>query len=181
VEVIIMSRRAMAGQRRKDRPMLGLRNRPGRLALALFRLPLNAYRHNAAGLLGHMFLQFTHIGRKSGRPYDSVAMVLRYDQASQEAVICAAWGPETDWVRNLRAGSAVKVQIGRELFTPDHRFLTDDEAFEVAVQFRREHPRRLRLVSTVLGWGDLRDDATVRHFIHSHPFIAFHPAASLSG
>lgn len=169
----------MAGQRRKGRPMLGLRRRPGRLALALFRLPLNAYRHEAGWLLGHTFLQFTHIGRKSGLPYDSVAMVMRYDHASQEAVICAAWGPETDWVRNLRSGQAMKVQIGRESFTPDHRFLTDDEAFEVAVQFRREHPRRLRLISTILGWGDLRDDPTVRQFIHSHPFIAFRPAARL--
>jgi deazaflavin-dependent oxidoreductase (nitroreductase family) len=177
-KVIIMSRRAMEVQHRKNRPMFGLRHRPGRLALALFRLPLNAYRHDAGGLLGHTFLQFTHIGRKSGRPYDSVAMVLRYDQASHEAVICAGWGPETDWVRNLRAGPAVKVQIGRESFTPDHRFLTDDEAFEVVAQFRREHPRRLRLISTILGWDDLRDDATVRQFIHSHPFIAFHPAAS---
>ena len=24
-------------------------------------------------------------------------MVLRYDEASHEAVICAAWGPATDW------------------------------------------------------------------------------------
>lgn len=159
--------------------MFGLRRRPGRLALALFRLPLNAYRHNAGGLLGHTFLLFRHVGRKSGRPYDSVAMVLRYDQASQVAVICAAWGPESDWVRNLRAGPAVRVQIGRESFAPDHRFLTDDEAFEVAVQFRREHPRRLRLISTILGWGDLRDEATVRQFVHSHPFIAFQPAVRL--
>jgi deazaflavin-dependent oxidoreductase (nitroreductase family) len=153
--------------------MLGLRRRPGRLALVLFRLPLQAYRHGAGGLLGHTFLQFRHIGRKSGRPYDTVAMVLRYDPASHEVVICAGWGPETDWVRNLRTGPAVRVQIGREAFEADHRFLTDDEAFEVVSQFRREHPRRLRLISTILGWGDLRDDPSVRQFIHLHPFVAF--------
>ena len=38
------------------------------------------------------------------------------------------------------------------------------------------HPRRLRLLSTILGWGDLRDDAAVRGFIHTHPFVAFRPA-----
>jgi hypothetical protein len=81
-------------------------------------------------------------------------------------------------LRNLRAGPAVKVQIGRDSFTPDHQFLTDDEAFDVTVQFRREHSQRLRLVSGVLGRGDLRSDATVRQFIHSHPFMAFQPAAS---
>jgi len=51
-------------------------------------------------------------------------------------------------------------------------------AFGVAVQFRREHPRRLRLISTILGWGDLRDDAAVRGFVRTHPFVAFRPATT---
>ena len=72
-------------------------------------------------------------------------MVLRYNADAREAVICAAWGPDTDWVRNLRAGAAARVRLGCESFTPQHRFLSDDEAFDVAARFRREHPRRLRL------------------------------------
>ena len=129
-----MNTPAEPGQRGRDRPLFGLRRRPGRLALALFRLPLNAYRHDAGRLMGRTFLQFTHVGRKTGQPHDAVAMVLRYDEASREAVICAAWGPATDWVRNLRAGPARKVQLGSESFTPRHRVLGEDEAFDVAVQ-----------------------------------------------
>jgi hypothetical protein len=103
-------------------------------------------------------------------------MVLRYDRVIREAVICAAWGPHTDWYRNLRVGPAVTVQLGRESFTPVHRFLTDEEAFEVARRFRTDHPYRLRLLSTILGWGDLRDDATAGQFVRGHPFVAFRPA-----
>ena len=44
--------------------------------------------------------------------------------------------------------------------------------------FRREHPQRLRLLSTILGWGDLRDDAAVRGFIRTHPFVTFRPATT---
>lgn len=159
------------------RPLLGLRRKPGRLALAFFRMPQRAYRHDAGWIFGATFLEFVHTGRRTGRHYPAVAMVLRYDPDANEAVICAAWGPETDWVRNLRAGPALQVRISRESFTPEHRFLSADEAFEVAVRFRREHPRRLRLLSTVLGWGDLRDDAAVRAFIRTHPFVAFRPVA----
>jgi hypothetical protein len=68
------------------------------------------------------------------------------------------------------------VRIGRDSFTAQHRFLSEDEAFDVAVQFRREHPVRLRLLSAILGWGDLRGDAAVRGFIPTHPFVAFRPA-----
>jgi hypothetical protein len=32
---------------RPRKPLLGLRRKPGRLALAAFRMPLRAYRHDA--------------------------------------------------------------------------------------------------------------------------------------
>jgi deazaflavin-dependent oxidoreductase (nitroreductase family) len=140
-------------------------------------MPRNAYRHGAGGLMGRTFLLLTHVGRRTGQTREVVAMVLHQDATTREAVICAAWGPDTDWVRNLRAGPAAKVQLGRESFTPEHRFLDDDEAFDVAAQFRREHPHRLRLLSLILGWGDLGDDAAVRRFVHTHPFVAFRPAS----
>ena len=163
------------------RPLLGLRQVPGRLALALFRLPLRAYRHGAGWLFGHTFLAFTHLGRTSALPHQAVAMVLRYDPASQEAVICAAWGPKTDWYRNLRKRPATEVRIGRTAYPPEQRFLDTAEAFEVAVQFRREHPHRLRLISTLLGWGNLSTDDRLRAFLGSHPFVAFRPAGGQPG
>ena len=139
-------------------------------------MPLRAYRHDAGWLLGHTFLQFTHVGRRTGKPHDAVAMVLGYDAAAREAVICACWGPECDWYRNLRAGPAVDVRIGRDAFTPQTRFLTDAEATQVVAAFRRAHPYRLRLMSAVMGWGDLGDDHVVRGFVGTHPFVAFRPS-----
>jgi deazaflavin-dependent oxidoreductase (nitroreductase family) len=160
----------------QTRPILGLRRRPGRLALAIFRMPLRAYRHDKGWLLGHTFLELVHTGRKTGHQYEVVAMVLRYDADAHEAVILAGWGPDTDWVRNLHAGPAVRVRLGRETFTPAHRFLSEDEAFDVVAEFRREHPHRVRLATTVMDWGNFRRDTTVREFIATHPFVAFRPA-----
>lgn len=159
------------------RRWLGLRRKPGRLALILFRMPLNAYRHDAGWMLGHVFLQLTHVGRKTGRPHATVAMVLHHDAATRESVVCAGW-QGTDWIRNLHHGPALEVKIGRDSFTPQHRFLDEDEAFKVAAQFRRAHPHRMRLIATILGWGDLRDDELVRGFVHTHPFVAFRPAST---
>ena len=55
-----------------------------------------------------------------------------------EAVICSAWGPDADWVRNLHAGPAVQVLLGRESYTPKHRFLSEDER----LRCRRSVPQR---------------------------------------
>jgi deazaflavin-dependent oxidoreductase (nitroreductase family) len=144
--------------------------------VVIFRVPLPLYRAGWGWLLGRTFLLLVHVGRKTGTPHVTVAMVLRYDPGAGEAVICSVWGPNTDWVRNLRAHPALQVQIGRQSFTPQQRFLSEDESFAVAVEFRRRHPWRLRLVGRVLGWDDLRSDDAVRSFIHTRPFVAVRPA-----
>jgi deazaflavin-dependent oxidoreductase (nitroreductase family) len=157
----------------RKRPLLGLRHRPGRLALKFMRLPLNAYQHDKGHLLGHTFVEFDHVGRKSGKTYQTVAMVLGYDKASGEVVIMRAW--ETDWYRNLQARPATRVRLGRDSFIPEQRFLTDDEAFQVVREFRSAHPHRVHLASRIISWGDLDDDEKLRAFVHEHPFIAFRP------
>ncbi len=108
---------------RSPRPWWGLRREPGRLALAVFRMPLRAYNRHPERMPGRTFLKFVHTGRKTGLPHEAVAMVLQYDEDTHEAVICAAWGPSTDWVRNLRAAPAVTVQLGRDSFVgfPQYR------------------------------------------------------------
>jgi hypothetical protein len=105
------------------------------------------------------------------------AMVLDYDPATREVVVCANWGPTSDWIRNIQARPALRVQIGRETFAPQHRFLTADESFAIAIDFRRRHPHRVQLGSRILGWGDLRSEAEVRDFVASRPFVAFRPRA----
>jgi deazaflavin-dependent oxidoreductase (nitroreductase family) len=161
---------------RTARPLLGLRRQPGRLVLAAMRLPRPLYHHGFGWLLGHTFLLITHEGRKTGRRRETVAMVLTYHPETREAVVCSAWGPNTDWIRNLRERPALLIEIGREVFVPEQRFLSEDESVAVGVAFRRRHPWRLRLIAAILGWGDLSSDAVVRDFVRSHPFVSFRPA-----
>lgn len=141
----------------------------------MFRLPLLLYRRGWGWLLGDTFLLLAHAGRKTGKRYSTVAMVLRYDPRTREAVICSAWGKDADWIRNIRARPALQVQIGRDSFTPQQRFLTQDESLAVVAEFRRRHPGRSRLLASVLGW-DLRSDAAIRDFVSTRPFVSLRPA-----
>jgi deazaflavin-dependent oxidoreductase (nitroreductase family) len=161
---------------RRAEPLLGLRRRPGRLALAVFRLPLPLYRRGWGWLLGDTFLLLVHAGRKTGKQYSTVAMVLSHDPRTREAVICSAWGQDTDWIRNIRARPALQVQVGRQSFTPDQRFLSEDESVAVLAGFQRRHPHRARLLASILGWADLRSDAAAREFVSTRPFVSLRPA-----
>ena len=67
-------------------------------------------------------------------------MALTYDPKTGEAVVCSAWGAKTDWIRNIRTKPALRIEIGRDSYAPNQRFLTEDESVNVAVEFRRRHP-----------------------------------------
>jgi deazaflavin-dependent oxidoreductase (nitroreductase family) len=157
-------------------PLLGIRHRPGRLALLLFRMPLQAYHHGKGWLLGHTFLLLTHLGRRSGQSHETTLMVLRYRPEPLEIVVCSAWGTESDWVKNIEARPAARVDIGHDSFEPEHRFLSADEGFGVIGECMRRHPRRFRLMGWVLGWGDLRAEPVAREFVRTRPFVSFGPA-----
>jgi deazaflavin-dependent oxidoreductase (nitroreductase family) len=165
-----------AASTRHTRPLLGLRRRPGRLALAVFRIPLVLYRHGLGRLLGTTFMLLVHAGRKSGQPHPMTAMVMRWNPATREVVIFSGWGPGSDWVRNLRARPALRVEVGRECYTPQHRFLSEDESVAVARDFVLRHPYRVRLATRILGWPDLHSETVLREFVGSHPFVALWPA-----
>ena len=167
---------AQQGEARGAKPLLGIRRQPGRLALAAMRMPLPLYRHGWGRLLDHTFLLITHQGRKTGKRRDTVAMALNYDPSTHEAVVCSAWGPNADWIRNIRARPALGIQIGRESYIPEQRFLSEDESVAVAIEFRRRHPWRLRILAAILGWGDLRTDTAIREFVRTRPFVSFRPA-----
>jgi deazaflavin-dependent oxidoreductase (nitroreductase family) len=158
------------------RPLLGLRGRPGRLALWFMRLPQPVYHRGWGWMLGHTFLLITHKGRKTGKHRETVAMALTYDPDSREAVVCSAWGPDAEWVRNLQVQPALQIQIGHETYVPEQHFLSEDEAAAVVIGFRDRHPFRLRILTAILGWDDLGSEPTVRKLVRGRPFIAFAPA-----
>jgi deazaflavin-dependent oxidoreductase (nitroreductase family) len=144
-----------AARSQHSRPHLGLRRRPGRVALAVFRLPLVLYRHGWGRVLGRTFMLLVHEGRKTGQPHPMTAMVMRYDPTTREVVIFSGWGPDSDWVRNIRARPAIRVEVGSESYAPQHRFLSEDEGVAVASDFVRRQPYRVFLASRILEWPDL--------------------------
>lgn len=160
---------------RVRRPLLGLRRQPGRLALAAMRVPRPLYHRGWGWMLDHTFLLIAHQGRKTGKRRETVAMALAYDPGTREAVVFSAWGPNTAWIRNLRTHPALQIQIGRESYVPEQRFLSEDESVAVVDEFRRRHPWRVRLFAAILGWGGLNSDTAVREFVRGRPFVLFRP------
>ncbi len=121
----------------------------------MIRLPLPLYHRGWGWILGHTFLLVTHLGRKTGTRRETVAMTLAYDPQTHEAVVFSAWGPNAEWIRNLRAHPALQIQIGRESYIPEQRFLSEDESVAVvrpspSTAIRGEHASSRRFLAGVI-------------------------------
>jgi deazaflavin-dependent oxidoreductase (nitroreductase family) len=143
--------------------------------VAVFRLPLPLYRRGWGGLLGPTFLLLVHAGRKTGKPHSTIAMVLRYDRRTHEAVICSAWGRDADWVHNIRVRPALQVQIGRESFTPQQRFLSEEESLAVVAGFPAPPPVEAasHYIGSGLGGSSFRYG---RAGVRQHPAVRVFPS-----
>lgn len=127
------------GGRQVKRPVSWLAEPPHGFLRVLLGTPRYLYRAHLGWLLGHRFLLLTHLGRKSRLVRQTPIEVVRYDPLTREATVGAAWGERTDWYRNLRAGGALRVEIGRERFLPRVRFLDEAEMRSVLADYFRRN------------------------------------------
>lgn len=155
-----------------------------RLKQAL-KAPNAVYERGWGRLLGHRFLQLTHVGRRSGRTFHTVLEVVRYDPATGEATVLSGFGPRADWLRNIEAGGEAQVSFGAGPRTAAYRLLSLDEAERVLADYERRNrlvaPLVRRLLSRLLGWRYDGSAAARRRLVGELPMVAFRPALVDSG
>ena len=147
---------------------------------SLLRAPARLYDWHAGWLLGRRFLCLTHVGRRSGRRYQTVLEVLGENRDRDEVIVVAGLGRSAQWYRNVLAGKATEVAIGRERFVPDYRELPALEAATVLADYERRNrliaPVVRRVLSSLVGW---RYDGTQDNrleLVSELPMVALRPA-----
>ena len=125
---------------------------PSALLRGLFSAPGWLYRARLGWLLGHRFMQLSHRGRRSGRLYQTVLEVVRYDPRTQESVVCSGWGTRADWYRNITANPPIAFETGGRLYgNPRFRELADEENYPIVSDYVRRLPRIARPLAYRLG------------------------------
>ena len=152
-----------------------LRDRRAPLARSLFRLPVVLYRLGVGHLLGHQFLLLTHAGRRTGRVRETALKVLRFDPATGESVVASAWGPATDWYRNITARPALAERTGRDCSVPQQRLVPPEEAYAAFDAWTRRQPAFARLMLGQIGVSWDVPEVERRALIARFPFVGFRP------
>ncbi|MGH2850743.1 MAG: nitroreductase family deazaflavin-dependent oxidoreductase [Solirubrobacteraceae bacterium] len=128
------------------------RRRPSPMLTRLLRAPGRLYDWHAGWILGRRSLRLTHVGRRTGRRYQTMLEVVGENRDAQEVIVVAGFGRTAQWYRNLLAGKAVQVAIGRERFEPAYRELRPAEAAAVLAAYERRNHYVAFVVRRVLSW-----------------------------
>ena len=127
----------------------------------IFKLPIILYQLRLGWLLGNLFTQITHIGRRSGKIRKTILAVLRFDPQTQEILAVSAW-KGSDWYYNIQAAPALQVESGRVRYIPKQRTLSPEEITKAFIEYRNQHPFFTRIICRIPGW---KWDSTHEEFL----------------
>lgn len=149
--------------------------------IGVLRAPAVLYDWNLGWLLGRRFVRLTHRGRRSGRCYRMMLEVIGNDPGRDEVFVMVGLGRHAQWYRNVTAGGAVELAIGRERFRPDYRELAPAEAAAVLEEYERRNRLLASIVRAVLsrlvGWHYDGSPAARERLVSERPILAFRPAS----
>lgn len=134
---------------------------PPALIKPFFKMPLFFYHLGLGRIFGKRFMVLTHKGRRSGKVYQSVLAVLKYDQKTREIYAVSPWA-SSNWYRNIQAMPALKVETGGVSYAPAQRSLNAEEIAGLLVTYRNEHPIFSRIIGRIPGW---KIDSTYEEFL----------------
>lgn len=155
---------------------VGKREKPSGLRRAFFRFPILLFEAGLGFLFGERFLLLRHVGRKSGRPRETVLEVAHHDESTGVYQVASGFGSTSDWYRNVLAHPEVEIQVGRRRHAVVARPLSPEESGEAMVAYWRHHPKAARQLQRLLG---LRLDETEEDYRRAGreyvPFVDFAP------
>jgi deazaflavin-dependent oxidoreductase (nitroreductase family) len=180
--------RRAGGKDRVVRAGAAPRDTPGMSAQAIrpwliraLRAPTVLYDWNLGWLLGRRFLRLTHRGRRSGRCYRMMLEVIGNDRERHEVFVMVGLGRRAQWYRNVIAGGAVELAIGREHFRPDYREVAPAEAAAVLADYERRNrllaPIVRAVLSRLVGWRYDGSAPARERLVSERPVLAFRPAS----
>ena len=157
--------------------MTSLLKPPSPLLKYFFKIPVWIHKMGLGGwerLIGAQWMLITTVGRRSGKPRETMVDVMDYDSATDTYYIEAAYGPRADWVRNIEANPQFKAQVGRRKFHARLSALSSENAGDLMVKFYRAKPAYTRSVMAMVGM-KFEGEQELRRIASSLTLFAVHP------
>jgi deazaflavin-dependent oxidoreductase (nitroreductase family) len=149
----------------------------------LLKAPVLLYKWHVGWLLGRRFLLVNHVGRRSGRAYQTVVEVIGH-RASRWYVM-SGFGRSSDWYLNVMTAGSAEVRVGRRSARVKVRELDSPAAADVMVDYERRNrlitPIVRRALSRQVGWRYTGSDADRHRLVDQLPILELDDEAGQTG
>jgi len=151
------------------------RKKPTGLFKWFVQSPKWIFRARLGFLFGSRFLLLEHVGRTSGKIFQTPLEVASRDRRRDEYIVTSGTGVSADWYRNIRANPAAAIWLGSHRYAAVQRFLPTEEAVERMKAYEREHPKTAVKLESMMGVSHDETDESWTAMMEKIPMIGFTP------
>lgn len=156
-----------------------MRERRALLLRMVLRAPRALFRYRRGKLLGHRFLLLTHVGRTSGKTYETVLEVVAFDSSTGKSVVMSGWGRSSDWFKNVEAAGRARITIGGVDRPVTASVVDEDDAVRLLADYEQRNrliqPVVRRVLSRLAGSRYDGSEDGRRSLVRALPLVAFSP------
>lgn len=126
-----------------------------------FRIPVYFYRIGLGWLIGERFVLINHVGRKSGKHYQSVVEVVEREKESGNIIVVAGYGEQTQWYKNLMQQQNTTIQLGKHTFSVRIVPVEPDDGGDIIARYMARYGKLTGQLFSMIGykWDGTEKDA----------------------
>ncbi|MBI9047132.1 MAG: nitroreductase family deazaflavin-dependent oxidoreductase [Anaerolineaceae bacterium] len=117
-----------------------------------FRLPVYFYRIGLGWLLGKRFVLINHLGRKSGLQRQTVEEVVERENGTDNVIVVAGYGEQTQWYKNLKEQPETTIQIGNQKYSVAVDLLNPEDGEDIISRFMERHGKLTGQLFSMIGY-----------------------------
>jgi deazaflavin-dependent oxidoreductase (nitroreductase family) len=125
---------------------------PKGLLRILFRIPVYFYRIGLGGLFGKRFVLINHIGRKTGKQHQAVVEVVEREKGTENIIVVAGYGEQTQWYKNLKKQSQTTIQIGNSKYQVAIEFIKPENGEDIIARYLERYGKLTGQLFSMIGY-----------------------------
>jgi deazaflavin-dependent oxidoreductase (nitroreductase family) len=125
---------------------------PNALLRILYRIPVYFYKIGLGWMFGKRFVLFHHIGRKSGKNYQTVVEVVEIEKETGNVVIVAGYGHQTQWYKNLKQMETTSIQLGYRKFQVNNEMISPGAGADIMARYYLRYGKITGILFSILGY-----------------------------
>jgi deazaflavin-dependent oxidoreductase (nitroreductase family) len=125
---------------------------PNRFLQRLYRFPVYLYGWGLGWMFGKRFVLFQHIGRKSGKYYETVVEVVEIEKDTGNVIVVAGYGSRTQWYQNLQHMQSTTIQLGKHKFNVSIEMLSPEDGADIMARYYQRYGKITGMLFSILGY-----------------------------